>query len=78
MVHVRAVSFKPLILDAMRGRADLALRLQRYALCFQAPMVDARINVEFDQPLVGKLSPAFAPTLNRPGVVPVPHPFSAA
>ena len=57
----------------MRGRADLALRLQRDALRFEAPMVDPRVDVEFGQPLVGQLGPAFAPTLDHLGAVPVPH-----
>ncbi len=72
-VHFRAVSFKSLILDAVRRRADLALRLQRDALRLEAPMVDARVDVEFGQPLVGHLGPAFAPTLDHLGPVPVPH-----
>ena len=57
----------------LRGRADLALRLQRDALRLQAAMVDARVDVEFGQALVGKLGPAFAPTLDHLGAVPVPH-----
>ncbi len=57
----------------LRGRADLALRLQRDALRFQAAMVDARVDVEFGQALVGKLGPAFAPALDHLGAVPVPH-----
>jgi hypothetical protein len=36
-------------------------------------MVDARVDVELGQPLVGKLGPAFAPALDRLGAVPVPH-----
>ena len=60
-------------LDTFGGRADLALRLQRDALRFQAAMVDARVDVEFGQTLVGKLGPAFAPALDHLGAVPVPH-----
>ncbi len=43
------------------------------ALRFQAAMVDARVDVEFGQPLVGKLGPAFAPALDHLRAVPVPH-----
>ena len=73
-VHFRAVGgLDPFALDALRGRADLALRLQRDALRLQAAMVDARVDVEFGQALVGKLGPAFAPALDHLGAVPVPH-----
>ena len=61
------------ILDTFRGRADLALRLQRDALRLQAAMVDARVDVEFGQPLIGELGPAFAPALDHLRAVPVPH-----
>ena len=61
------------LLDTFGGRADLALRLQCDALCFQAAMVDARVDVEFGQALVGKLRPAFTPALDHLGAVPVPH-----
>ena len=60
-------------LDTFGGGADLALRLQCDALCFEAAMVDARVDVEFGQPFVGKLRPAFAPALDHLGAVPVPH-----
>jgi hypothetical protein len=51
-VHLGAVgserfAFDAPNLDACGGRADLALRLQRKALCFQTAMVDARVDVEF-------------------------------
>jgi hypothetical protein len=47
-VHFCAVGgLDPFALDPLRGRADLALRLQRNALRFQAAMVDARVDVEF-------------------------------
>ena len=72
-VHLGAVGLGPFALDALRGCADLALRLQRDALRFQAAMVDARVDVEFGQPLIGKLGPAFAPALDHLGAVPVPH-----
>ena len=36
-------------------------------------MVDPRVDVEFGQPLIGKLGPAFAPALDHLGAVPVPH-----
>src|SRR5450755_1305490 len=85
-VHLRAVGLDRLALDApilnaMRGRADLALRFQRDALCLQAAMVDACVNVEFGQALIGELRPAFAPALHHFSAVPVPHlwpkPFSS-
>ena len=77
-VHLGAVGLDPFAFDAPNldtfgGRADLALRLQRDALCFQAAMVDPRVDVEFGQPLIGKLGPAFAPALDHLGAVPVPH-----
>ena len=77
-VHLGAVGLDPFaldapILDTFGGRADLALRLQRDALCFQAAMVDPRVDVEFGQALIGKLGPAFAPALDHLGAVPVPH-----
>jgi hypothetical protein len=47
-VHFGAVGgLDPFALDPLRGRADLALRLQRDALRLEAPMVDARVDVEF-------------------------------
>ena len=61
------------ILDTLSGRADLALRLQRDALRFEAAMVDARVDVEFGQALIGELGPAFAPALDHLRAVPVPH-----
>ena len=77
-VHLGAVGLDPFafdapILDTFGGRADLALRLQRNALRFQAAMVDPRVDVEFGQALIGKLGPAFAPALHHLGAVPVPH-----
>ena len=78
-VHFRAVggldpfALDTTCLDALRGRADLALGLQPDALRLKAAMVDARVDVEFGQPLVGKLGPAFAPTLDHLGAVPLPH-----
>ncbi len=36
-------------------------------------MVDARVNVEFGQALIGNLRPAFAPALDHLRAVPVPH-----
>ena len=73
-VHLRAVGgLDPFAFDTMRGCADLVLRLQRDALRLQAAMVDPRVDVEFRQPLVGKLGPAFAPALDHLGAVPVPH-----
>ena len=73
-VHLGAVGASiPSPSIRLRGRADLALRLQRDALRFQAAMVDARVDVEFGQALVGKLGPAFAPALDHLGAVPVPH-----
>ena len=77
-VHLGAVGLDPFaldapILDTFGGRADLALRLQRDALRFEAAMVDARVDVEFGQALIGKLGPAFAPALDHLGAVPVPH-----
>jgi hypothetical protein len=49
------------------------LRLQRDALCFQAAMVDPRIDIEFGQALIGKRGPAFAPALDHLRAVPLPH-----
>src|SRR6185312_6894101 len=73
-VHLGAVGgLDPFALDALRPRADLALRLQRDALCFQAAMVDARVDVEFGQALVGDLGPAFAPSLEHLRAVPVSY-----
>ena len=77
-VHLGAIGLEPFAfdatnLDALGGRADLALRLQRDALRFQTAMIDARVDVEFGQALVGKLGPAFAPALHHLGAVPVPH-----
>ena len=60
-------------LNTSGGRADLALRLQCDALRFEAAMVDARVDVEFGQALIGDLRPAFAPALDHLRAVPVPH-----
>ena len=73
-VHVRTVGgLDPFALDPLRGRADLALRLQRDALRLQAAMVNARVDVQFGQTLIGKLRPAFAPALHHFGAVPIPQ-----
>jgi hypothetical protein len=48
------------------------LRLQRDILCFEAAMVDARVDVEFGEPLIGEFRPAFAPTLDHLSAVPLP------
>ena len=73
-MHLGAVGgLDPFALDPLRGRADLALRLQLDALRFQAAMVDPRVDVEFRQALIGELGPAFAPALDHLRAVPVPH-----
>src|SRR5258707_13629197 len=76
-VHLGAVSLSRFALDAavldtFGGRADLILRLKCDALCFQAAMVDARVDVAFGKALVGKLRPALTPAL--PHLRPVPLP----
>ena len=72
-VHFGAVGgLDPFAFDTLRRRADLALRLQRDALCLQTSMVDPRIDVEFDQAPIGDLRPAFAPALHHLSAVPVP------
>jgi hypothetical protein len=60
-------------LDTFGGCTDLALRLQGDALCFEAAMVDPRVDVELGQALIGELGPAFAPTPNHLGTIPVSH-----
>jgi hypothetical protein len=77
-VHLGAVSFDLCAIDAPKldpfgGRADLALWLQRDALGFQTAMVDASVDVEFGQALIGDLGPAFTPALHHLGGVPLPH-----
>jgi hypothetical protein len=72
-VHVRTIRLEAFALDALRGRADLALRLKPDALRLKAAMVDPRVDIEFGQPLVDMLGPAFAPALDHLGAVPVPH-----
>ena len=53
-VHLGAVGgLDPFAFDTLRRRADLALRLQRNALCFKAAVIDARVDVEFGQALIG-------------------------
>jgi hypothetical protein len=61
------------ILNTSGGRSDLALRLQCDALRFETAMVDARVNVEFGQSLIGKFGPALTPALDHLGAVPVSH-----
>src|SRR5579863_8515038 len=56
-VHLGAVGLGPFVLNAMGWGADLALRLKCDALCFKAAMVDARVDVEFGQALIGELGP---------------------
>src|SRR5215468_7577607 len=60
------------VLDPLGGCADLVLRLKRDALCFEAAMIDARVDVELGQPLIGNLCPAFAPALHHLRAVPLP------
>jgi len=74
-VHLGAVGgLDPFALDPLRGRADLALRLQRDALRFQAAMVDPRVDVEFARRSLASSGPAFAPALDhlRCGSSPAP------
>ena len=72
-VNLGAIRLDPFTLDTLRGRTDLALRLQRDALRLKAAMVDARVDVEFGQALIGKFGPTFAPALHHLRAVPVPH-----
>src|ERR1700740_2350699 len=72
-VHLGAVSLGPVARDTLRGRADLALWLERGGLRLLTAMVDSRIDVEFGQALVGKRGPAFPPALDHFGAVPVPY-----
>lgn len=72
-VQFNPVRLKALILDPLRGCTDLALWFECDALCFQAAMVDAGIDIEVGQSLIGTLGPMFAPALDHLGAVPVPH-----
>ncbi|MEF2559316.1 hypothetical protein VQ044_24690 [Aurantimonas sp. C2-5-R2] len=58
-------------LDALRGCADLALRLKPDALCFKAAMIDARVDIEFGQPFIGEFRPTLPPALHHLGSIPV-------
>ncbi|CAA0093325.1 Uncharacterised protein [Starkeya nomas] len=72
-VILGAVGLKPGGFHALRGCADLRLRLKVDALCLKAAVVDPRVYVEFRQPLVDVIGPAFAPTLDQIRAVPLPH-----
>jgi hypothetical protein len=73
-VHVCTIGrFYSVTLDTLRRSTDLALRLQCDALCLKTAMIDARVNIEFGQPLIGKFGPAFTPALDHLRAVPVAH-----
>jgi hypothetical protein len=42
-------------------------------LALKAAVIDARVDVEFGQALIGKLGPTLAPALDHLGAVPVTH-----
>src|SRR5690606_11322680 len=71
-VHIGTVGdLDAFALFALRGCADLCLRLQVYALRLKTAMIDAGINVEVGKPLVDMLGPTFAPPLDHLRAVPV-------
>jgi len=72
-VGLDALALDATILDPFGGRTDLALRLQRDALCLQAAMINARVDVELGKALVGELGPAPPPALHHLRAVPVAH-----
>ena len=72
-ISARSAAFDPFTLDTLRGRTDLVLRLQRDALRLKAAMIDARVDIEFRQALIGKFGPTLAPALDHLRAVPVPH-----
>jgi len=63
--------FQPAPADARGGGADLVLRFQRNALCFQAAVIDPCVDVAFRQSAVHMIGPALAPLLDQCGLVPV-------
>ena len=71
--NLRTIRLDPFTLDTLRGRTDLVLRLQRDALRLKAAMIDARVDIEFRQALIGKFGPTLAPALYHLRAVPVPH-----
>ena len=72
-VFLDPLGLKPAPAHARCGGADLVLRLQRNALRLQAAVIDARVDIEFGQPLIDMLGPALAPLLDQFGLVPVAH-----
>ena len=72
-VILGAVGLDPGSLDALRRCADLGLRLKTDALRLKAAVVDPRVDVEFGKTLVDVIGPAFAPTFDQLGAVPLPH-----
>ena len=67
------LGFKPAVLHARGGRADLVLRLKANALSLKAAVIDARINIELGKPLVDVVSPTLAPLRDQFSTVPVAH-----
>lgn len=45
---------------------------QGNTLCFETAVIDAGVDVEFCQALIGKPGPAFTPLFDKLGAVPVP------
>ena len=65
------LGLRPALAHALRGGADLILRLKVDALRFQRSVIYADVYVEFGQPRVDVIRPALAPSLDKLGAVPV-------
>src|SRR3546814_19532360 len=65
------IAFEPLLHHSRCGGADLVLRLEVDSLRLQGAMIDARIDIERDEPFVDMLRPGLAPMGQQFGAVPI-------
>src|SRR3546814_12959089 len=65
------IAFEPLLHHSRCGGADLVLRFEVDSLRLQGAMIDARIDIERDEPFVDMLRPGLAPMGQQFGAVPI-------
>src|SRR3546814_10231761 len=65
------IAFEPLLHHSRCVGADLVLRFEVDSLRLQGAMIDARIDIERDEPFVDMLRPGLAPMGQQFGAVPI-------
>src|SRR3546814_18858441 len=65
------IAFEPLLHHSRCGGADLVLRFEVDSLRLQGAMIDARIDIDRDEPFVYMLRPGLAPMGQQFGAFPI-------